>query len=439
MRLAQSRPDASATDMSGRNERLYEDAKAVMPGGVSSPARTYSEVGGTPPFIERAAGAYLFDEEGNRYIDLVLTWGPAILGHAHRPVVEAAKSAVERGSSFGAPTEQETRMAELMIDRVPGLELVRLVNSGTEACMSVIRLARGATGRDKIVKFDGCYHGHADSFLIAAGSGALTLGEPDSPGVTEGTAEDTLVAEYNDVDSVAALLDEHAGDVAGVILEPICGNTGCVPPRDGFLEDLRELCSDRDVLLIFDEVMTGFRVARGGAAERYGVTPDLYTFGKVVGGGFPLAAYGGREELMRQVAPDGPVYQAGTLSGNPVAVAAGIAQLEELDESVYQDLESIGSELEQKLTDVIDRHGYPVHFQRVGSMFSVFFRDENVRDHDDATACDEQAWRTFFDAMLDDGIYMAPSPFEAGFLATVHADLVDEIVESAESALAEAF
>jgi len=421
------------------SEHLYEDAKSVMPGGVSSPARTYSEVGGSPPFIERAEGAHLIDADDNRYIDLVLTWGPAILGHAPEPVVEAAKTAVERGSSFGAPTEQETHMAELMIERVPGLDLVRLVNSGTEACMSAVRLARGATGRDKFVKFDGCYHGHGDSFLIAAGSGALTLGEPDSPGVTEGTAKDTLVAQFNDIDSVEALLDEHGDDVAGVILEPICGNTGCIPPADGFLEDLRELCDARDVLLIFDEVMTGFRVARGGAAERYGVTPDLYTFGKVVGGGFPLAAYGGREELMRQIAPDGAVYQAGTLSGNPVAVAAGIAQLEELDEAVYDELESIGAALESGLTEIIEENGYPAHVQRVGSMFSIFFRDEPIRDHDDATDCDKDAWRTFFETMLQEGIYMAPSPFEAGFLATAHDEYVGDIVDAADTAFDRAF
>lgn len=422
-----------------QSERLYEDARAVMPGGVSSPARTYSDVGGTPPFIKRAKGPRLFDEDGNEFIDLVLTWGPAILGHAPPPVVEAASAAVERGSSFGAPTRQETRMAKLMIERVPGLDLVRLVNSGTEACMSAIRLARGATGRDKIVKFDGCYHGHADSFLIAAGSGALTLGTPDSPGVTEGTARDTLVATFNDPDSVESLLDEHEGDVAAIILEPVCGNTGCIPPRDGFLEELRELCDRHDVLLIFDEVMTGFRVARGGAAERYGVTPDLYTFGKVVGGGFPLAAYGGREEIMRQVAPDGPVYQAGTLSGNPVAVAAGVAQLEELDESVYDKLESIGAELESEIASTIERNGYPAHVQRVGSMFSIFFRDDPVVDHDDATDCDSKAFRRFFRSMLESGIYMAPSPFEAGFLCTEHDDVLDEIVDAAEGALAAAF
>ncbi len=422
-----------------RSEQLYREARRVMPGGVNSPARDYSTVGGAPPFIREASGATIVDEDGHEYIDLVLTWGPAILGHAPDPVVEAASEAVERGSSFGAPTEQETTMAELIIERVPDCDVVRLVNSGTEACMSAIRLARGATGRNKIVKFDGCYHGHGDSFLIAAGSGALTLGEPDSPGVTEGTARDTLVAEFNDVASVERLLDEHDEEVAAVILEPICGNTGCIPPADGFLEDLRELCDARDVLLIFDEVMTGFRVARGGAAERYGVTPDLYTFGKVVGGGFPLAAYGGKEELMRQIAPDGPVYQAGTLSGNPVAVAAGIAQLEQLDASVYEQLERIGAELQEGLEAIIEANDYPAHVQRVGSMFSLYFREPTVRDHADATASDLEAFRRFFAGMLDRGVYMAPSPYEAGFLATAHEGYVDEILDAAEASLYEAF
>ncbi len=410
-----------------------------MPGGVNSPARDYSTVGGAPPFIKEASGAKIVDEDDNEYVDLVLTWGPAILGHAPNPVVEAAQEAVARGSSFGAPTEQETTMAEKIIERVPGCDVVRLVNSGTEACMSAIRLARGANDRNKIIKFDGCYHGHSDSFLIAAGSGALTLGEPDSPGVTEGTARDTLVAEFNDIDSVEQLLDKHDDEVAGIILEPICGNTGCIPPEDGFLEDLRELCDARDVLLIFDEVMTGFRVARGGAAERYGVTPDLYTFGKVVGGGFPLAAYGGKEEIMREVAPDGPVYQAGTLSGNPVAVAAGVAQLEQLDQSVYEQLESIGARLETGLEEIIDENGYPAHVQRVGSMFSVYFREEPVHDHTDATAADLEAFERFFHGMLDRGIYMAPSPYELGFLSTAHDEYVDEILDAAEASMYEAF
>jgi glutamate-1-semialdehyde 2,1-aminomutase len=422
-----------------RSEQLYEEARRVMPGGVNSPARDYSTVGGAPPFIKEASGAKIVDEDDNEYVDLVLTWGPAILGHAPDPVVEAAQEAVARGSSFGAPTEQETTMAEKIIERVPGCDVVRLVNSGTEACMSAIRLARGATDRNKIIKFDGCYHGHSDSFLIAAGSGALTLGEPDSPGVTEGTARDTLVAEFNDIDSVEQLLDKHDDEVAGIILEPICGNTGCIPPEDGFLEDLRELCDARDVLLIFDEVMTGFRVARGGAAERYGVTPDLYTFGKVVGGGFPLAAYGGKEEIMREVAPDGPVYQAGTLSGNPVAVAAGVAQLEQLDQSVYEQLESIGARLETGLEEIIDENGYPAHVQRVGSMFSVYFREEPVHDHTDATAADLEAFERFFHGMLDRGIYMAPSPYELGFLSTAHDEYVDEILDAAEASMYEAF
>jgi glutamate-1-semialdehyde 2,1-aminomutase len=426
------------TDRS-RSEKLYEEARRVMPGGVNSPARDYSTVGGAPPFIKKASGAKIVDEDDNEYIDLVLTWGPAILGHAAEPVVEAAQQAVANGSSFGAPTEQETTMAEQIIERVPGCDVVRLVNSGTEACMSAIRLARGATGRNKIIKFDGCYHGHSDSFLIAAGSGALTLGEPDSPGVTEGTARDTLIAEFNDIESVEQLLDKHDDEVAGIILEPICGNTGCIPPEDGFLEDLRELCDARDVLLIFDEVMTGFRVARGGAAELYGVTPDLYTFGKVVGGGFPLAAYGGKEEVMREVAPDGPVYQAGTLSGNPVAVAAGVAQLEQLDESVYDELESIGARLEEGLETIIDDNDYPAHVQRVGSMFSVYFREEPVHDHTDATAADIEAFKRFFHGMLDRGVYMAPSPYELGFLSTAHDEYVDEILDAAEASMYEAF
>lgn len=421
-----------------RSKELFAEANRVMPGGVNSPARDYSKVGGPPPFIKRASGAKIYDEDGNEYIDMVLTWGPAILGHAQPDVVESAKAAVERGSSFGAPTAQETEMAEAMIDRVPGLDVVRLVNSGTEACMSAIRLARGATGRDKFVKFDGCYHGHGDSFLIAAGSGALTLGTPDSPGVTEGTAKDTLVAEFNDIDSVERLFEKHDGDVAGIILEPVCGNTGCIPPKDGFLSDLRDLCDAYDVLLIFDEVMTGFRVARGGAAQRYGVTPDLYTFGKVVGGGFPLAAYGGREEIMREVAPDGPVYQAGTLSGNPVAVAAGLATLRNLDEGVYDRLEAIGQRLEDGLDAIIDDEGYPCHVQRVGSMFSLFFRRETIDDHTDATEADMDRFRTYFRGMLERGVYIAPSPYEAGFLCTKHDRYVDDILEAAEASLADA-
>ncbi|MFB6263690.1 MAG: glutamate-1-semialdehyde 2,1-aminomutase [Bradymonadaceae bacterium] len=429
------------SEFSRANSRdAYRRAKEVMPGGVSSPARSYADVDGPPPFVEEARGATIRDIDGNEYVDLVLTWGPAILGHAPPEVVEAAERAVERGSSFGAPTERETEMAELMIDRVPGLDLVRLVNSGTEACMSAIRLARGATGRDKIVKFEGCYHGHGDSFLIAAGSGALTLGTPDSPGVTEGTARDTLLAEYNDLDSVRRLAEEYGDDIAGVILEPVTGNTGCIPPEDGFLAGLREICDTHDILLIFDEVMTGFRVARGGAAERYGIQPDLFCFGKVAGGGFPLAAYGGREEVMREVAPDGPVYQAGTLSGNPVAVAAGVAQLKELDESVYDQLESAGTRLEKGIREVVTDGGYPVSFQRVGSMFSLFFREEPPSDHAEAKESDLDRFGEFFEEMLASGVYMAPSQFEAGFLSTAHDDeTIDRVVDAAADALATTF
>ncbi len=422
-----------------RSSELFDEAHTYMPGGVNSPARAYSAVGGPPPFIKKAEGPYIFDEDGNKYIDTVLSWGPAILGHAHPDVTEAAKKAVDRGSTFGAPTEIETEMAREMVDRVPGLDVLRLVSSGTEACMSAVRVARGATGRDKIIKFDGCYHGHGDSFLIAAGSGALTLGEPDSPGVTEGTARDTLVANFNDIDSVRRLVEEYPDEVATIILEPICGNTGCIPPKDGFLEDLRDLCDDHDILLTFDEVMTGFRVARGGAAERYGVTPDLYCFGKVVGGGFPMAAYGGREEVMRKVAPDGPVYQAGTLSGNPVAVAAGLATLRHLDDDAYETLEATGQRLEQGVQEIIDEHDWPVYQQRVGSMFSIFFREDAVDDHGDATDCDMDRFVDFFGHMLRSGVYMAPSQYEAGFLCTPHSSLVDTLVERIDDALQATF
>ncbi|MFW6053588.1 MAG: glutamate-1-semialdehyde 2,1-aminomutase [Persicimonas sp.] len=427
------------------SQKLLERAQKVIPGGVNSPVRAFTSVGGTPPFIKKAEGPYVFDEDGNRYIDFVLSWGPAILGHANPKVVEAAQQAVANGSSFGAPTKREVEMAEMLVERVPGMDVVRLVNSGTEACMSAIRVARGAHSesdkpRDKIIKFEGCYHGHADSFLIAAGSGALTLGVPNSPGVTKGTAKDTLLAEFNNIDSVEALIDANPTDVAAVILEPVCGNTGCIPPQDEFLKKLRDLCTRRDVALIMDEVMTGFRVARGGAAERYDVEADIYCFGKVIGGGFPLAAYGGTEEMMRNVSPDGPVYQAGTLSGNPVAVAAGIAQLEQLDSSVYDVLEERGQQLQDGLQSIIDDNGYPLFQQRVGSMFSLFFGEGPIRDHDDVKKCDIQRFNLFFHEMLSRGVYLAPSQFEAGFLATAHTpEIIGEVLEKAEDALAEVF
>lgn len=426
--------------MLDKSQALLKRAQKTIPGGVNSPVRAFQGVGGTPPFIKRAEGAYIFDEDDNKYIDFVLSWGPAILGHANPKVVAAAQHAVAMGSSFGAPTAAEIDIAEMIVARVPGLDRVRMVSSGTEACMSAIRVARGVKSRDKIIKFAGCYHGHADSFLIAAGSGAMTLGLPNSPGVTRGTAQDTLIAEFNDVDSVRALIDANPDQVAAVILEPVCGNTGCIPPQDDFLKKLRALCTEKDVALIIDEVMTGFRIAPGGAVERYGVEPDLYCFGKVIGGGFPLAAYGGTEEMMSQVAPDGPIYQAGTLSGNPVAVAAGIAQLKQLDADVYDFLEARGAQLEAGFKKIIDAHGYPLSQHRVGSMFTLFFHPGPIRNHEDVKNCDLERFNQFFHAMLKRGVYLAPSQFEAGFLSMAHTpEIIDEVLEKAEAALAEVF
>lgn len=423
-----------------KSTELLERACRVMPGGVNSPVRAYKSVGGTPPFIKKAEGPFVWDADGNRYVDFVLTWGPAILGHAQSQVVSACQAAIARGSSFGAPTELEIELAEMMVDRVPGLDLVRLVNSGTEACMSAVRVARGVTGRDKFVKFTGCYHGHGDSFLIAAGSGAMTLGTPNSPGVTAGTAKDTLLARFNDIDSVREVFAANDGEVAAVILEPICGNTGCIPPQDDFLAELRALCTKEDVLLIFDEVMTGFRVARGGAAERYDVTPDLFCFGKVLGGGFPLAAYGGKEEYMRQVAPDGPIYQAGTLSGNPVAVTAGIQTLRLLDEDKYDQLERLGARLEAGMAKVIEDGGYPLSQHRVGSMFGLFFHPGPIRRHEDVKSCDIERFNAFFHGMLDAGVYLAPSQYEAGFMSIAHnEELIDEVIEVAADVLQDIF
>ena len=381
---------------------LLERARRVIPGGVNSPVRAFKSVGGTPPFIARAAGAHVWDVDGNEYVDFVLTWGPAILGHANPRVVEACQAAMARGSSFGAPTEIEVELAEMIVDRVPGCDLVRLVNSGTEACMSAIRVARGFSERDKIVKFTGCYHGHADSFLIAAGSGALTLGTPNSPGVTRGTAKDTLLAPFNDIAAVRAVFEANPSEVAAVILEPVCGNTGCIPPYDGYLAELRSLCDEHGVLLIFDEVMTGFRIARGGAAELYGIRPDLFCFGKVVGGGFPLAAYGGREDIMRRVAPDGPIYQAGTLSGNPVAVTAGIETLAQLGAEQYAYLETVGAHLEARMATVIA--DYPLYQTRVGSMFCLFFHPGPIARYEDVGGADIAKFNQFFHGMLERGV-----------------------------------
>ncbi len=419
-----------------RSRTLFRDAQSVIPGGVNSPVRAFRGVGGTPPYVQSAAGAYVMDEDGNRYLDFVGSWGPMIVGHTHPAVLEAVQETLKRGFSFGAPTAGESRFARMIIERVPSVEMVRLVNSGTEATMSALRLARAATGRDLLVKFAGCYHGHADPFLVAAGSGTLDIGVPDSPGVPKAVAAGTLIARFNDLESVDALLQAHPGRVAAIIVEPVGGNAGCIPPVPGFLEGLRRLCDAQGSLLIFDEVMTGFRVARGGAAELYDIRPDLITFGKVVGGGFPIGAYAGPSSIMRQVAPSGPVYQAGTLSGNPVAVSAGIATLELLDQEAYRTLEALGQHVEDGLTRAIREGGWPMVVQRVGSMFTPFFRSEPVRNVDDASDADMPRFRTFFHAMLGRGYYLAPSAYECSFLSLAHTrETLNGFLESAVGVL----
>lgn len=419
---------------------LYERARKVIPGGVNSPVRAFKSVGGTPVFIRRAEGAYLEDEDGNRYIDYVGSWGPMLLGHSHEDVVEAVRSATERSTSFGAPTRLEVEVAELICDLVPSIESVRMVNSGTEATMSAVRLARGITGREKVIKFEGNYHGHADFFLIAAGSGATTFGRPNSPGVTAGTARDTLVARYNDLEHVRALASEHEGDVACMIIEPVAGNMGCVPPEPGFLEGLRRLCDEGEIILIFDEVMTGFRVARGGAQARYGVMPDLTTLGKIVGGGLPVGAYGGRRELMDHLSPDGPVYQAGTLSGNPIAMAAGYAVLKRLaaNPDIYDGLESFARRLSDGIQENLAELELDYYVTQVGSMGSFFFTEERVMDYGGAMSCDTDLYARYFHAMLRRGVYLAPSQFEAYFLSTAHGvDEIDKTLEMQREALRE--
>ena len=398
---------------------LFEAARRVIPGGVNSPVRAFGAVGGEPLFMAQAAGATITDVDGNSYVDFVGSWGPLILGHAHPAVVRAVQEAAARGTSFGAPTSAETDLARLIVERVPSVEMVRFVNSGTEATMSAVRLARGATGRDKLVKFEGCYHGHGDSFLIEAGSGALTTGTPSSGGVPGAIAAETLLARFNDLPSVEALFEAHRDDIAAVIVEPIAGNMGVIAGEPPFLEGLRDLCSTYGALLIFDEVMTGFRVHPRGAQGLYGVRPDLTTFGKVIGGGLPVGAYGGRRELMEQVAPLGPVYQAGTLSGNPLAMAAGLATLQRCDETLYARLEDLGQALEAGLQDVAERHG-GVTVNRVGSMFTLFFTDGPVRTYADVLRCDLQAFGRLFHVALEQGLYLPPAQFEAAFISGAH-------------------
>jgi len=420
------------------SKKLFDRAKQFIPGGVNSPARAFSSVGGTPVFFEKAEGSILTDVDGKEYIDYVGSWGPMILGHSYEPVLKAVQEAAAKSTSFGAPTEIEVKMAELVQKMVPGVDKIRMVNSGTEACMSAIRVARGYTGKDKIIKFEGNYHGHGDSFLIKAGSGALTLGAPSSPGVTEGTAKDTLVADYNNLHSVKELFNEHQDEIAAIIVEPVAGNMGCIPPQKGFLPGLRELCDANDAVLIFDEVMTGFRVAKGGAQERYGVTADLVTYGKIIGAGLPVGAFGGKQEIMDVVSPVGPVYQAGTLSGNPLAMAAGYALLSGLQEDPlkYDKLEEKTTYLFTGLKEAFTDYGIPTTINRVGSMMSVFFTEEEVFDFNTANTTDKEFFKNFFHEMLDRGIYLPPSAFESFFLANSLTDeMLDQTIEAADQSI----
>ena len=406
-----------------RSHDLFMDAQAVIPGGVNSPVRAFKSVGTDPLFIGSASGARITDADGRSYIDYVGSWGPMIVGHANEEVLEAIVEAARRGTSFGAPTERETVLAQMVIEAVPSMEKVRMVNSGTEATMSAIRVARGVTGRDRIIKFNGCYHGHADGLLVKAGSGALTLGVPDSPGVPEDYARNTLIAEYNELGSVERLFESNRGEIAAVIVEPVPGNMGVMIPAEGFLEGLRKLCSDQGALLIFDEVMSGFRVALGGAQELYGITPDLTTLGKIIGGGLPVGAYGGKEEYMSQVAPEGAIYQAGTLSGNPLAMAAGIATLKILSRpGTYESLEARSSALAEGLSKANEKMEVELAFNRVGSMFTTFFTPGPVTSFSGAKASDTSAFGSYFRAMLEEGVYLAPSQFEAAFLSLAHSE-----------------
>lgn len=412
----------------------------MIPGGVNSPARAFRSVGGNPIFFKRAEGAWLYDEDGNRYIDLINSWGPLILGHSHPKIVEATITATRLSSSFGAPTEAEVRMAQRVCECFPSIEKVRMVNSGTEATMSAIRLARGYTGRDKMIKFEGNYHGHGDSFLIAAGSGLMTHGVPDSAGITKGTAQDTLTATYNDLGSVERLIDANPDGIAAIILEPVVGNMGLVIPEPGFLQGLRDLCDKHNIVLIFDEVMTGFRLSLGGAQELYGVRPDLTTLGKIIGGGMPVGAYGGRAEIMDYVSPVGPIYQAGTLSGNPVAMAAGQAMLQMLQEdaALYQRLEATGAALEQGWREIFAAKGVAAKINRVGSMMTVFFQEGPVRNFQEAKQSDTEKFGQFFHAMLKRGIYLPPSQFEALFISDCIGEAeLQQILAATQSSLDE--
>ncbi len=401
-----------------RSSQLFADAEKVIPGGVNSPVRAFKGVGGTPIFVKSAKGAYLYDEDGSQLIDYINSWGPMILGHAFQPVIDAITERAKLGTSFGMPTELETKIAELAVSMVPNIDKIRFVNSGTEACMSAIRLARGFTGRDKIIKFAGCYHGHSDSFLIQAGSGLSTFGTPNSPGVTQGTAKDTLLANYNDIENVKALFEANKNEIAAIIIEPVAGNMGCIPPIKGFLEDLRQVCSDNNTLLIFDEVMTGFRLAKGGAQELYNIQADIVCFGKVIGGGLPVGAFAAKNEIMNYLAPIGPVYQAGTLSGNPLAMAAGLAMLEALnqDTEIFKRLDEKTAYLENGIRKVLSNNNVEFTVNRVGSMISVHFDKGAVVDFKTAKNGDNETFKKFFHGLLNQGVYIAPSAYETWFI-----------------------
>lgn len=423
-----------------RSKALFAEAQDFIPGGVNSPVRAFKSVGGDPIFIKRAKGAYIYDEDDNAYVELINSWGPMLLGHAHEVVIEAVAQALRNSFSFGTPTEMEIEMAKLVVDAVPSVEKVRMVNSGTEATMSAIRLARGFTGRDKVIKFAGCYHGHGDSFLIAAGSGALTFGQPNSPGVTKGTAQDTLLAEFNDLDQVKELVAANADQVAAIIIEPITGNMGVIRPHEGFLEGLRTLCDEAGIVLIFDEVMTGFRLTYHSAQHLLGVTPDLTCLGKIIGGGMPVGAYGGKREIMEYVSPAGPVYQAGTLSGNPIAMASGVATLTYLRDhpEVYTQAETATASMAEGMERLLNQKGIPHTLPQVGSMFTLYFNGEPVHDLAGAKACDMERFATFFRAMLKHGVYLPPSQYEAMFVSAATGETeVAKVLAATELSLKE--